>query len=68
MNPSLRRWWIGSLAILAGAGATSESMTREVQVTTAEHGHILTNTGVWSPDGRWVVYDVRSDAAGERTS
>ena len=66
MSLRLRGWWIGGLAVLAGVGAPSESMTREVQVTSAEHGHILTNTGVWSPDGRWVVYDVRSDAAGER--
>ena len=35
------------------------------QVTSARRGHILTNTGVWSPDGQWIVYDTRSDAAGE---
>jgi hypothetical protein len=37
----------------------------EKQVTDAPHGHILTNIGVWSPDSRWIVYDVRSDPAGE---
>ncbi len=31
----------------------------ERQVTAAAQGHILTNTGVWSPDGAWLVYDVR---------
>jgi hypothetical protein len=36
----------------------------ERQLTFAPHGHILTNTGVWSPDGQWIVYDVRSDPAG----
>jgi hypothetical protein len=36
----------------------------ERQLTHAPHGHILTNAGVWSPDGQWIVYDVRSDAAG----
>lgn len=36
----------------------------ERQLTTAAHGHILTNANVWSPDGEWIVYDVRSDAAG----
>lgn len=36
----------------------------ERQLTFRPHGHILTNTGVWSPDGRWIVYDVRSDPAG----
>jgi hypothetical protein len=34
------------------------------QVTFAPCGHILTNTAVWSPDGQWIVYDVRSDPAG----
>ena len=33
-------------------------------ITHAPHGHILTNTAVWSPDGAWLVYDVRSDGAG----
>jgi hypothetical protein len=36
----------------------------EKQLTTARHGHVLTNTAVWSPDGKWIVYDVRSDPAG----
>src|SRR5688572_25857635 len=36
----------------------------ERRLTSAAHGHILTNVGAWSPDGRWVVYDVRSDPAG----
>ncbi len=38
----------------------------ERQLTHAAHGHILTNYGVWSPDGQWIVYDVRSDAAGAK--
>lgn len=37
----------------------------ERQVTHAAHGHILTNANVWSRDGRRVVYDVRSDPAGD---
>lgn len=37
----------------------------ERQVTREPRGHILTNTGVWSPDGDWLVYDTRSDPAGE---
>jgi dipeptidyl aminopeptidase/acylaminoacyl peptidase len=36
----------------------------ERQVTFAPHGHILTNAAVWSRDGRRIVYDVRSDPAG----
>ena len=43
----------------------TESLQRERQITRARHGHILTNTGVWSPDGEWIVYDIRSDAAGD---
>ena len=42
-----------------------ESSGHERQVTRAPHNHILTNTRVWSPDGQWIVYDIRSDAAGE---
>jgi hypothetical protein len=34
------------------------------QITTAAHGHILTNCNVWSPDSEWIVYDIRSDPAG----
>jgi hypothetical protein len=37
----------------------------ERQVTFAPHGHILTNCNVWSRDGRRIVYDVRSDPAGD---
>jgi hypothetical protein len=37
----------------------------ERQLTHAPHGHILTNANVWSHDGAWIVYDVRSDAAGD---
>ena len=36
----------------------------ERQITRAAHGHILTNVGVWSSNGEWIVYDVRSDPAG----
>ncbi len=31
----------------------------EKQVTSKDQGHILTNTGVWSPDSKWLVYDLR---------
>lgn len=39
--------------------------TTERQITHGPGGRILTNIGVWSPDGAWIVYDTRSDAAGE---
>ena len=36
------------------------------QLTKAEHGHCLATGGSpWSPDSRWIVFDTRSDAAGE---
>ncbi len=37
----------------------------ERQITHGPGGRILTNTGVWSPDSEWIVYDTRSDAAGD---
>jgi len=41
-------------------------MPRETQLTRGPGGRILTNCNVWSPDGRWIVYDTRSDPAGDR--
>ena len=38
----------------------------ETQITDRPTGHILTNVNVWSPDGQWIVYDTRPDAAGEK--
>ena len=34
------------------------------QITTASHGHVLTNAAVWSADSRWIVYDTRSSVDG----
>jgi len=55
------------LAFLLASGvmAAQTPRTVEQQITFAPRGHILTNTGAWSPDGLWIVYDTRSDAAGE---
>lgn len=41
-------------------------MPNERPLTDGPGGRILTNTGVWSPCGDWIVFDARSDAAGER--
>jgi hypothetical protein len=38
----------------------------ERQVTAGPGGRILTNANVWSPDGEWILYDTRTDPAGER--
>jgi len=53
----------------AGSDLTwSESAAKPVerQITTNRVGHILTNTGVWSPNSEWLVYDTRSTPAGDR--
>ncbi|MCA9158213.1 MAG: DUF3748 domain-containing protein, partial [Planctomycetales bacterium] len=36
----------------------------ERQITSDAYNHILTNVNVWSHDGKWIYYDVRSDPAG----
>ncbi len=41
-------------------------MPHETQLTSGAGGRILTNTGVWSANSQWLVYDTRSDAAGEQ--
>jgi dipeptidyl aminopeptidase/acylaminoacyl peptidase len=46
--------------------ALEVAVQKEMQLTDRPGGHILTNANVWSPDGRWIVYDTRSDPAGER--
>jgi hypothetical protein len=53
-----------AMIVVATIAASLRLTAAERQLTHAPHGHILTNTGVWSPDGRWIVYDVRSDPAG----
>jgi len=45
-------------SLLAMAAASTER-----QVTSAAHGHVLTNINAWSPDGQWLVYDVRTGDA-----
>ena len=40
-------------------------MESERQVTHGPTNHILTNCGVWSADAQWIVYDTRSDPAGQ---
>jgi len=36
----------------------------ETQLTSGPDGRILTNCAVWSPNGKWIVYDTRSDPMG----
>lgn len=37
----------------------------ETQITRGPGGRILANIGTWSPDGQWIIYDTRGDAAGD---
>lgn len=64
MNSCLRRTIDGgaarALGVLMAAVLLADVNAVERQVTHAPYGHVLTNINVWSPDGRWVVYDVRS--------
>jgi len=52
--------WI--LALINQGIALSE--IKEWPVTDGRENVILTNTGCWSHDGKWIVYDVRSPADG----
>lgn len=48
--------------LLAGSGhaASTDYGGAARQLTHAAHGHVLTNINAWSPDSRWLVYDVRT--------
>lgn len=48
------------------APATHAAGPTETQLTRGPGGRILTNINAWSPDGHWIVYDTRSDPAGDR--
>ncbi|MEO6246872.1 MAG: DUF3748 domain-containing protein, partial [Opitutaceae bacterium] len=51
------------LNTLGLAGAVAVAPAQERQLTRAPQGHVLTNINVWSPDGRWIAYDVRAKDA-----
>ena len=36
----------------------------ETQITFGDHNHILTNINCWSADGKYILFDTRSDLAG----
>src|SRR5258706_1861717 len=72
----MRRIWISATMLMSTilgqpAGQTSPAVASglgpqptERQVTRGRGGRLITNTGAWSPDSEWIVYDTRSDAAG----
>lgn len=49
----------GAWLLSLGFTFISPMFAAERQLTFAPYGHILTNSNVWSPDSRWVVYDIR---------
>jgi len=65
------RWAIsarGSLAKLlcltlfaCSNSLTQKNAMKEVQVTHGDYGHTLNASQVYSPDGKWVIYDTRND-------
>ena len=69
-RPSLYCYILAKLLALAAVSldaSKAENIMKPVekQITHGAGGKILTNTGVWSLDGGWIVYDTRSDPAGE---
>lgn len=59
-----RRFWLVVAASILVNGMRAKAV--ETQITDRPVGHILTNINVWSPAGKWIVYDTRSDPAGEK--
>lgn len=53
---------VGVMAFSLASGGLL-AMPVEQQLTTARQSHVLTNVNVWSPDGQWIVYDVRTGDA-----
>jgi hypothetical protein len=50
--------------VLPSIVSAQTTMPRELQITHAHCGHMLTNIDVWSPDSRWIVYDTRTSLDG----
>jgi hypothetical protein len=42
----------------------AQQLCPERQISDGHRGLVLTNFGVWSPDGQWIVYDTRSEPSG----
>ena len=42
----------------------TQATVMDRQITSRPQGHNLTNTGVWSPDSNWIVYDTRFGESG----
>lgn len=54
---------IAMSTVVAGIAGAQEGGNPERQLTANAQGHVLTNINCWSPDGQWIVYDVRTGDA-----
>lgn len=52
--------WLLAFFVSLSASASDSKFQSGRQVTTRAQGHQLTNSSVWSPDSRWIVYDTRA--------
>lgn len=50
----------GLIAMAVHADAVSSASGAARQLTRSGDNHILTNCNIWSPDSKWIVYDIRS--------
>jgi hypothetical protein len=55
---------VSSCSGLCSGALETPAASRERQVTRGPGGRVLSNTGVWSPDSQWIVYDTRPDSEG----
>lgn len=53
---------LGLLAL--GACSSPKPILKEIQLTSDAKNHVLDNNDNFSPDGKWLVYDTRTDAGG----
>ena len=57
------KWLVGLM--MFGACTTTESYKQVIQITrNSSKNHSLDNNDNFSPDGKWLVYDIRTDAGG----
>jgi len=74
-NALRRAGWLLVAGLLPGCATSTDPssahsppklpiVSHERQITRQSKNHVLTNTGVWSPDGHWIVYDTRSGRPG----
>jgi hypothetical protein len=55
---------LGCVGFTLLASTTAIMSNSEKQVTNARSGHVLTNNKVWSPDSKFIAYDIRSEQGG----